>query len=138
MKYKTALSIIGDNPIGLLTWGQIILPPANAKLSKVHLSVTMDHTGNELIQMIAELSDRDRIVLMEAIIDVENMTVQPAEDPEKVKKHNTLPYVVAISALTMTFALVAYDLMSKDTVLNGESLADVLKHTLQLVFSAFL
>lgn len=138
MKYKTALSIIGDNPIGLLTWGQIILPPANAKLSKVHLSVTMDHTGNELIQMIAELSDRDRIVLMEAIIDVENMTVQPAEDPEKVKKHNTLPYVVAISALTMTLALVAYDLMSKDTVLNGESLADVLKHTLQLVFSAFL
>lgn len=138
MKYKTALSIIGDNPIGLLTWGQIILPPANAKLSKVHLSVTMDHTGNELMQMIAELSDRDRIVLMEAIIDVENMTVQPAEDPEKVKKHNTLPYVVAISALTMTFALVAYDLMSKDTVLNGESLADVLKHTLQLVFSAFL
>lgn len=138
MKYKTALSIIGDNPIGLLTWGQIILPPANAKLSKVHLSVTMDHTGNELMQMVAQLTDRDRIILMEAIVDVENMTVQPAEDPDKVKKHNTLPYVVAISALTVTFALVAYDLMSKDTVLDGESLADVLKHTLQLVFSAFL
>lgn len=136
MKYKTALGIIGDNPIGLLTWGAIILPPANAKLSKIHKSVTMDHTGNELLVMLEGLEDRDRIMLLESIVDVDSMTVQPAPDPNYIRTHNTMPYVLAISGLVITVALVLYDLMSKDTILDGKSLGEVLRAILQMTLGS--
>lgn len=134
MKYKTALSIIGDNPIGVLTWGQIILPPANAKLSKVHLSVTMDHTGNELLSMLESLPDADRIRLMESIVSVDHMTVQLPDDPLERRKQSTLPYVMAISTLTAAMAMVAYDVISKDSKMDGTSLVDFLKTALGFVF----
>lgn len=134
MKYKTALSIIGDNPIGVLTWGQIILPPANAKLSKVHLSVTMDHTGNELLSMLESLPDADRIRLMESIVSVDHMTVQPPDDPLELRKQSTLPYVMAIGTLTAAMAMVVYDLVSKDSTMDGTSLVDFLKTALGFVF----
>ena len=134
MKYKTALSIIGDNPIGILTWGQIILPPANAKLSKVHLSVTMDHTGNELLSMLESLPDADRIRLMESIVSVDHMTVQLPDDPLERRKQSTLPYVMAIGTLTAAMAMVAYDMVSKDSTMDSTSLVDFLKTALGFVF----
>ena len=134
MKYKTALSIIGDNPIGILTWGQIILPPANAKLSKVHLSVTMDHTGNELLSMLESLPDADRIRLMESIVSVDHMTVQLPDDPLERRKQSTLPYAMAIGTLTAAMAMVAYDMISKDSKMDGTSLVDFLKSALGFVF----
>lgn len=134
MKYGTALRIIGDNPIGLLTWGQIIIPPANAKLSKIHLVVTMDHTGNELLQMLDGLDDHDRIHLMESIVSVDHMTVQPPRDPMERRKQHTLPWVVALSLIAVVMFLIVYDVMSKNSVMDGGSLSDLLKTLLGLIF----
>lgn len=138
MKYETALRVIGDNPIGLLTWGQIILPPANVKLAKINLVVTMDHTGNELLQMLEGLDDHDRIYLMESTVSVDHMTVQPPRDPMERRKQHTLPWVVALSLIAVVMFLIVYDVMSKDSLMDGGSLSDLLKTILSLVFGLIM